>query len=267
LCRSFAIWGPVAAFTLAAGLGGCQNDPITPRAADVPEPTDTRTPAQLIVALAGDPGANPDARRAAMLRIVESSAAGEAVYLDFYRATLTDDRTDATVAAVCALALAEHGEPEDVRYLTPLLERGEPFGRWQAAVALQRLHHPDAIDPLMRALRLDEDADVRAAAAVALGQYPRRPVYDTLITALDDPDSGVARAARQSLTLLTGHDGSDDPRDWLDHADDRSHALFQPQPYTFRPYPPSRGLWGVVFFWLERDAQPQQPRGYEPPAG
>ena len=176
-----------------------------------------------------------------MVRIATSTAAGEAVYLQFYRAVLADPATDGTVAAVCATALANHGQAQDVRWITPLLNRDEPFVRWQAATALQRLHHGDAVGPLIRTATGDEDADTRAAAARALGQYPRRDVFDTLVVALDDAASGVARAARESLTLLTGRDVGDDPRAWLDLAEAGSDAggeLFDPQRYTYTPYPP-----------------------------
>ncbi len=253
-------------------LAGCSGSPrIGPgdaAAGSTSASADSLTPAQRVVALAGDASANPDARRKALLRITESTAADAPVYLAFYRAILADPRTDPTVAAVCGAALANHGQPEDARHLTPLLtDSPEAFARWQAAMSLQRLHHSDAIGPLMQATGNDEDADVRAAAANALGQYARRDVFDTLVIALDDPDAGVAREARGVLAGLTGQDVGDDPRAWLDLADaarrGNATSLFDLQPYTFTPYPPSRGTLGWVLFFLPpTQATPQTPRGF-----
>ena len=232
---------------------------------DLPSDARSLSKAQQTVATAGDPAAPPDARRRAMARIATSTAAAEPVYLEFYRAVLADPDTDPTLASVCATALANHGPARDVAAILPLLESPESFTRWQAATALQRLHHPDAVGPLVARLADDQDPDTRAAAADALGQYPRRDVFDTLVIALDDPDTGVARAARQSLAQLTHAHVGDDPRAWLDLADERRDAgqpLFDPQPYTYTPYPPSRGWLGWVLFFLPpTQAQPVTPTG------
>lgn len=249
-------------------LPACKNKNITPQDADVAERNDQLTPAQVTVLTAGDPQAPPDDRRNALITIATSSAAGEAVYVDFYRATLGDPTTDPTVASVAAAALALHGSPADTGRLTPLLDRDEPFLRWQAAVSLQRLHNPQAVPALLRAATGDDDPDVRMAAAHALGQYPRRDVFDGLTTVLDDRDYGVSRAARDSLTLMAQHDAGDDPRDWRDYADEYPGTLLdQPGTYTYTPYPPSRSLLSrLLLFWQKTAAVPTLPTGYTPPA-
>lgn len=252
-----------------ATVSGCANDKkITAEAAAVAERDDQLTDAQITVLIAGDPLANPDARREALITIATSSAGDEPVYVDFYRATLGDTTVDPTVAAVAAAALANHGRPEDTGRLTPLLTRDEVFLRWQAAVSLQRLHNPQAIAPLIGAATSDEDPDVRMAAATALGQYPRREVFDALTTVLDDRDYGVSRAAREALALFTQYDAGDDPRAWRDYADAHAATLFnQPGPFTYTPYPPSRGLLSsIILFWQKPVAQPEFPTGYTPPA-
>lgn len=250
-------------------LVGCGGDKqITTEAAGVPERADELTDAQRTVLVAGDANAHPDARREALITIATSTAAAEPVYLDFYRATLADMSTDPTVAAVAAAALGNYGEPADTGRLTPLFSREETFLRWQAAVSLQRLHNPQAIGPLLTAVTGDDDPDVRMAAATALGQYPRRDVFDGLITALDDRDFGVSHAARQSLSLITQHDAGDDPRAWRDYADQNAGRLLdQPGPFTYKPYPPSRGLLSsILLFWQKPVAEPRFPIGYSPPA-
>lgn len=260
-----SVVSPLAATLVVSVSIGCSSKRITPEAAAVPERDDKLTPAQQVVALAGDPQAPADLRRDALLTITNSTAAGEPVYLDFYRATLADPATDPTVATAAAAALALHGDPTDAQRITPLLDHEEDFARWQAATSLQRLHDPAAIPALIRVAADDRDADTRMAAAHALGQYPRRDVFDALVLALDDRDYGVSRTARESLTLLTGHDAGEDPRAWLDHANDNPATLFaNPGAYTYLPYPPRRGLLGYILFWTKPAAQPQPPIGYDP---
>lgn len=251
-----------------AAVSGCANDKkITAESAAVAERDDQLTDAQITVLIAGDPLANPDARREALITIATSSAGDEPVYVNFYRATLGDTTVDPTVAAVAAAALANHGSPEDTGRLTPLLTRDEVFLRWQAAVSLQRLHNPQSIAPLIGSATTDEDPDVRMAAATALGQYPRREVFDALTTVLDDRDYGVSRAAREALALITQHDAGDDPRAWRDYANTNAATLFnQPGPFTYTPYPPSRGLLSsIILFWQKPVAEPEFPTGYTPP--
>ncbi|MEM8737587.1 MAG: HEAT repeat domain-containing protein [Planctomycetota bacterium] len=224
------------------------------------------TPAQITVLTAGDPNAPPDLRREALLSITNSSAAGDPVYLDFYRAILAEVDTDPTVAAAAAAALANYGEPADTGYLTPLLGRPSPFLRWQTATALQRLHNTQAIAPLLEAAISDDDPDVRAAAAYALGQYARRDVFDGLITVLDDRDYGVSRAARETLTLITNHDAGDDPRQWLAYANQNPRTLFdEAQPYTYESYP-RRNVFDLLQFWQKPTSEPTPPAGYQPPS-
>ncbi|MEM6854952.1 MAG: HEAT repeat domain-containing protein [Planctomycetota bacterium] len=256
------------ALSALATVTGCGSNPrIEAESAEIAERNDQLTEAQIVVLIASDPEADPDARREALITIATSTAGDEPVYLDFYRATLADVNLDPTVAAVAAAALANHGTPADTGRLTPLLTRDESFLRWQAAVSLQRLHNPQAIGPLITAATGDEDPDVRMAAATALGQYPRREVFDALTTVLDDRDYGVSRAAREALSLMTQHDAGDDPRAWRDYANTNSSTLFdQPGPFTYTPYPPSRGLLSsIILFWQKPVAEPEFPTGYEPP--
>jgi len=246
---------------------GCRSDIVATDADASPLPPGQLTDAQLVVLTAGDPEAPADLRREAYRTLSTSTAAGEPVYLDFYRATLADHRTDPTVATVCAAALAKYGQPADAPAIALLLDNDEPFVRWQAAVSLQRLHNPEVVPALVRAVAHDLDADTRQAAAEALGQYPRRDVYDALLTALDDRDYGVTLAARQTLERLTNHlDAGEDPRAWLDHANAHPAALFDDaQPYTYSPYPPKRTFFEVLLFQPRSETSPRSPRGYSPP--
>ena len=57
--------------------------------------------------------------------------------------------------------------------------------RLAAAKALQRLHDPAVADSMWtRMIDPNEDSDVRAEIAIALGQYPTPAVFNALVAAL-----------------------------------------------------------------------------------
>ncbi|MEM9790036.1 MAG: HEAT repeat domain-containing protein [Planctomycetota bacterium] len=189
-----------------------------------------------------------DKRRRAVALINASPFGGEDPYLRMYR-LLLDDR-DATVRAAVAAALGDHGTPEDADRLIPLLRDRDGFVRWQAARALQKLHNPDAIEPLIAVVTEDDDADARAAAAYALGQFDDPDAFDALVSALLDLDFGVVTNARDALTMMTGTDAGDDPADWLAWAEGRRGELFVDRlPYGYRPYVPAPAFGSRLAFW------------------
>ena len=101
-----------------------------------------------------------------------------AIGREAYRLLMDDP--DATVRAACIKALGAHGTVDDALLIIPRLKDEAAFVRWQAAKSLQRIHHEQAVGPLLDAMKSDEDVDVRMAAADALGQYPRPAVFDAL---------------------------------------------------------------------------------------
>lgn len=208
-----------------------------------------------------------DKRRRAVALISASPFGGEAPYLKTYR-LLIDDH-DATVRAACAKALGMHGSVEDTTLIEPLLRDRVAFVRWEAAQALQRIHNPSVASELMQRVKDDEDADVRMAAAAALGQYPQPAVFDVLLGALVDRDFGVVAAAHQSLVTLTGKEFGYEPADWLAWANDNRDSLFAGQRrYTYMPYDQPPGILDKMQFWREREVpQPQAPTGAEASAG
>ena len=253
-------WFALGLVALAAGLGACRlGGPEPPQ---VPG-GEGLTPAQRWVAAAGSRDTPADTRRDAVQHIAGTPAGGDAVYVALYHAVLREPETDPTVAAACALALAQHGGPEHAPDVARLLNDRTDFTRWQAAVALQRLHAPAVAADLIRVLD-DTDADVRTAAAVALGQYPRRDVFDALLRTLEDPDYGVARAAEWSLGVMTGYEGGDDPRAWQQLAEARGGDLFVGVlSYTYRRYDGPRRLFrggeGLVIEGLDAPGQETPP--------
>ncbi len=204
-----------------------------------------------------------DKRRRSVALISASHFGHEEPYVRMYR-LLIDDQ-DPTVRAACAHALGIHGTTQDAALLTPLLNDPTGFVRWETAKALQKIHHGDAVGPLIRAVGDDEDADVRLSAAAALGQYPKKPVFNALVGALSDHNFGVVQTAAVSLSLLTGQDLGTDGGDWLDWADDHRSDLFaQQRRYTYMPYQKPPGKFQKFKFWDEpTQAYPQPPVGLD----
>src|SRR5262249_27777046 len=88
--------------------------------------------------------------------------------------------------------------------------------RIEAARALQRLHNPVAVEPLLAALDMDKELEprVRVEAASALSQYPESRVVDELIKSLRDDNLAVNRATQEALRTLTGQDFGFDRAAW-----------------------------------------------------
>lgn len=206
-----------AAALMAGGLLGCRASDLGLRGA---QPSNSifqvfapPTPAEA-AAWAVDPY-DADKRSRGLLLLANAPFGGEGVYLDMYRAALQDG--DPGVRAIAVRALALHGGGEDGPRIVEQFGTKDAGLRLECARALQRLHHPDAIDPLIKATSEREESDslVRAASATALGQYAEGKVLDALIAAIDDRDLGVNRAAQDSLRTLTGEDFEFDVRRWV----------------------------------------------------
>ncbi len=205
---------------------------------------------------------DPDVRRRSVAQLSAAPFGGEEPYLRLYRLLVTDP--DDTVRAACVKALGTHGEAQDTERIVVRLADDSSIVRWEAAQALQKIHHPAAVDPLMRTLISDPDADVKQAAAIALGQYPRPAVFNALVQALEDPQFSVAAAARTSLTTLTGQDFGTDINRWLTYAEENSETVFARQTqYTWTPFDKPPTLLQRLQFWKPREKPvPQVPVGY-----
>lgn len=206
---------------------------------------------------------DPDRRRAAIANLSAAHFGGEEPYLRTYRLLLDDP--DPTVRAACVKALGMHGSVADAKLLIPQLSHEAAFVRWEAAQALQRIHDPAAVGALLTALKDDGDADVRMAAAEALGQYPEARVFDSLVGALVDRNYGVVQAAGQSLRTLTGQPYGHDPAPWVAWSNQHRNALFAGQrTYSYQPYTKPPGLLDKAQFWRDQDKAPRQiPAGIE----
>jgi len=257
---------PAAALiALAVVLGGCAGGgDDTSFLADFVDPIITPTPTEAALDMLDMESA--DNRRRGVSLISASPFGGEEVYLKVYRELLREP--DPTVRAACARAIGLHGSPEDALLLARAIDHEidrelsdatvtvlkynepDPLVRWEAANGLTKIHNPEAVGPLIQALLRDADADVRGAAANALGQYPQSEVYDALLQGLVDPQFRVVRASRESLKTLTGTDQGVDKDDWLAYRTENPTNLFTEQlTYTYKPWVAPPGFFEKLKFW------------------
>ena len=203
--------------------------------------------------MASDPF-NPDRRQTGMLLLANAPFGGESVYIRLYEVALDDE--DSGVQTVGVKALGLHGSPRHVAPIAQILTDAEDTVlRWEAARSLQRLHDAEsAVRPLITALSDDDEADVRAASATALGQYRSRRVFDALVSSLDDPSLRVNMAAENALHTLTGQRLGTKPTPWLDWADgmsDREALFAQGLDYEYPVFQRDRRLSEWIVPWLD----------------
>lgn len=268
--RLLAAWGAAAALSalapgcgLQGGLGGASAMGQESIFTLFPAPPSPAEAAQWAI----DPY-NADKRQRGVLLLANAPFGGEAPYLRLYELRLDDEDAAVRMAAVKALAL--HGEVRHVAALAARLrEDSSPLVRREAARALQRLHDP-ALAPaaLLRALspELEADADTRAAAAIALGQYAQPTVVQGLIGALADRQLRVNEAAKRSLNTLTGERFGLDIRAWLSwsQAAAAKQALFaNRKPYVYPVFQRDPTIAELILPWLKppRNETPAPPVG------
>lgn len=245
----------------AVGCGGKGGEDASPLAVLLPnEPTPGQAARDAFNVY------DADLRRRSVNKLAAAKFGGEAPYVRMYRLLLDDP--DPTVRAASLRALGMHGEVEDGPTLAKYLRDDFAGVRWEAAQALQKIHDPAAYLPLIERLdaTVEDDADVRQAAAGALGQYPNRRVFAALVKALDDTDYGVISAAAGSLSTMTGADDiGASPAAWLLFAEKQGAALFENQRvYTWKPYHKPRGLISKAQFWKSNnEPTPQVPVGLD----
>lgn len=256
--------GPAIVALLASLLGGC--DSIGEGLDSIASSLTPTTPGEA-ARLALDQN-DPDKRREGIVLLSNAHFGGDPVYVELYREYTRFD-ADPMVRAVAIAALARFGEPADALYIAPHLDDETMQVRWEAAKGLQRLHNPEVVPALVTTLSDDgEHADVRSAAAIALGQYPQDTVFQVLVLALDTRELSINLAAQHSLRTLTGQDLGLDARDWLawhDEAEDDGVVFADRQEYFYPTY--SRDLSWIeeLAFWAKPTFEPPgQPAGMTP---
>jgi hypothetical protein len=208
---------------------------------------------------------DPDQRRQGMVLISNAPFGGSEVYVRAYRDMVREDR-DPGVRAAAIRALARWGAPEDATLIAVHLHDSNVHVRREAAAGLQRLHFRTVVPAMLRVMRTEtEDADVRQALAVALGQYQEDRVVQGLIAALDAPELTVNLAAHQSLVTLTGQDHGLDQRAWLNWYAQSREPFSGGREYLYPTYQ-RRSTWmEYLAFWTRKSwEQPGVPAGLRP---
>ena len=168
---------------------------------------------QQMVAMAFDPD-DADRRRTGIDMLSSQKWGLDEPYTKGY-ATLARTDVDPLVRSAAVRALGKSRKPEYQSTLIAALKDGSPLVRWDAAVALDQVPGPAAVEPLRRQGGDDASADVRTACAKALRHYTTQPAVQTLIRLLDDPSYQVRHQARKSLEEATGQDRGQDPSAWM----------------------------------------------------
>jgi hypothetical protein len=222
-----------ALMCLSGALVGCGTFDNVPRGTQsllqvfVPQTTPTEA-----AEMATDPY-SPERRYQGTTLLSNADFGGQPVYIQLYLDAVEDD--DPGVRAAGARALGRHGEPAQAMRLVDLLGDEDRYVRFEAARSLQRLHNPDAVPALLESIRADKEpeADVRVAAAEALGQYAQSRVLQGLIGALADPRLAVNHAVRTSLVTLTGQDFGVDRAAWTRWVSATDDLFAGQQPYVY----------------------------------
>lgn len=211
---------------------------------------------------------DPDKRREGILLLSSSHFGSEEVYVQLYREYVRFE-SDPMVRAVAIQALARYGNPDDAIFIQPHLEDESIQVRREAAKGLQRLHSPPVVSELIRVLVNEgENADVRSAIAIALGQYPEDRVMQGLFNALDARELSVNYAALHSLRILTGEDFGLDSVEWgawYRKAEAKGVAFDGQQEYFYPTYQRDLSWLEELAFWSKPTFEPPgQPAGLTP---
>ena len=247
---------------VVTGCTGLSVDPNNPDESLFSLLGSKRSPQDLVV-----DAQNPfdaDKRHQGTLGLSMQDFGGETAYVAIYAENAED--ADASVRAAACRALGRHGRPEHGAILVKGLRDKNGAVRRECARSLQRIHAPEAIDPLLAALREpdaavntpgEEEADVRAEAALALGQYAERRVIQGLIGALGDPRLAVNRNTLVALRVLTGQDLGYDRRAWLAWLGESKDPFLARGVFVYPAYSRSKD-------WLEYFPFMPQPPNEEP---
>lgn len=188
-------------------------------------------------------------RRRGTTLLQDAPWGGSEVYVRLYRERV-ESETDPQVLAISLRALGRWGEPSDALLIARRLEDRSKQVRWEAAKALQRLHNPAVVESLARRVVDDDEAeDVRAAAAIALGQYPTDRSFQALAVALDARSLSVNEAAEWSLNLLTDERFGLDRRAWVAWYRHATRPFADEREFLYPVYRRKLDLLDYLIFW------------------
>ncbi len=224
------MWWACAA---AVAVGGCDDSGKRGPGESIFEFISPPTPVEAVT-WATDPY-DADKRFRGLLLLANAPWGGEPPYVEMYRRASEDG--DPGVRGMALRALAMHGVAGDAPTVTKHLSDDNELVRWEATRALQRMYDPASAPGLLERidLRKEQNPQVRAAAARALGQYAQPRVVQGLIGALRDRQLVVNEAAQASLRTLTGQDFGLDPKAWRDWTASATDMFAGRKPYEY-PY-------------------------------
>lgn len=159
---------------------------------------------------------DPDVRREAIVVMCRRDWDDRTRLYRFLTFMVEDEDPSVRSAAIRGLSRSQ-----DPNYLPLIVNRlTDPEEatavRWDAAVALDRIHGEDAVEPLLRHSdwRQEESMDVRMACTRALRHYRRKPVVEALVARLSDPSFEVRYEASRALWWITGERNGLEPQSW-----------------------------------------------------
>ena len=159
---------------------------------------------------------DPDIRRQAVLELGRGGVRDVETLRDVL-ALLTlvlQDDGEPMVRAAAASSLGYWKQQAATTTLVAALKDDSDMVRQEVVRALAKIRDPDAVPALIVTLEMDPSADVRSAAAEALGGFEGDDVLRVLVEALDDQSLSVRYAASRSLGRLTGKDYGLDKERW-----------------------------------------------------
>jgi HEAT repeat protein len=251
-------WGVAAAAGAVCALAGCST--MGQDFGELGAALTPTTPSQA-ARMMMDPY-DPDNRRKGTALIANSPFGGADPYLAVYRDMVVNE-PDPLARAEAIEALGRYGGPQDVPAIAANLDSAHFQVRWAAAKALQRIHNPAAVGPLLRVLlNPEEQHDIRVSCAVALGQYPQDRVFQGLVGALDARQLAINAAARESLETLTGQHFGLNPKPWLAWYNATDKPFADQQQYLYPTYKREETFLEKLVFWSKKTyEQPSPPAG------
>jgi hypothetical protein len=139
------------------------------------------------------------------------------------------------VRLVAVQILGNLKTPKAIPLLMTVLKDPHPDVALQATRALGKIGEESAIDSLLQQSLFDNNADIRAAAAQALGLIPSNRTVLPLIETLKDPVPEVQRSAWVSLQKITRKFFPIDYKTWKDWHEDESSFEKRRQEYYKKP--------------------------------
>ncbi len=230
----------VMACLMTGAMGGCDTSGMRRGTDSILDIFAEPTPAEA-VEMALDKY-DADKRYRGTLLLSTQPFAGEELYMKLFIDNSKD--RDPGVRTAATRAVANHGGPEHVPLLIDRLTDEDRLVRIEAARGLQRIHSDSAIDPLLKAIDVDNESDpaVRSEAADALGQYADSKVLESLIASLEDSNLAVNSRTLASLKTLTGQDFGFDRRAWLDWYKSATTPFAGRSVYTFPAFNRSKSF-------------------------